>query len=56
MFSCVLNKSFFLLLLNENTLQKGNYTIVLYLMFSCREIGWLISFVYSFGQLARQCC
>jgi hypothetical protein len=22
----------------------------------CREIGWLLSFVYSFGQLAYQCC
>jgi hypothetical protein len=22
----------------------------------CREIGWLLSFVYSFGWVAHQCC
>jgi hypothetical protein len=22
----------------------------------CREIGWLFSFVYIFGQVAHQCC
>jgi hypothetical protein len=22
----------------------------------CREIGWLLSFVYTFGRVAHQCC
>ncbi len=22
----------------------------------CREIGWLLSFVYTFGRVACQCC